>query len=140
MTADKIKGYFEYVMSSLGFFYTWEKDFAVMTSGAGGVRWKTAVKCLEDGLAFYSSYPWRIKGYEERLKSIEYINKLNSESGFGCYFLLELFREAGYIIVYRRGVLIPDEYSAMECIENGLKNFCSEFYSEWTGIFRLLNI
>ena len=137
MDVGVVKGYFEAVMRRLGFAFAWENDFAVLTAGIGGRRWKMALKCMEDRFILYASYPQQVPG-GRRAGVLDYLNTLNAASGFGSYFLLEA--EQGYLIVCRGDVLIPDEYSIFECIECGFKFMSAEIYSKWGQLHDQLRV
>ena len=126
--ADTVKGYLNATLSRLDFAYTWENGFASITVGIGVRRWKTAILCLDDRLVLYAAYPGRIS-HDGKAKMLEFLNTINANSACGGYFLLEAAK--GLIPVCRCDVLIPDEYSIPECIENGLKFITAEIYSKW---------
>ena len=124
MDADTVAGWLDATMRRLGFTYAWENGFVSLTAGLGGRRWKMAVKCMEDKLAFYAAYPRQIP-YQSRTRMLEFLNTLTASSDLGGWFLLKT--EQGYVIVCRCDVLIPDEYSITDSIENGLKQISAKF-------------
>ena len=137
MDVDVVRGYFEAAMRRFGFSFMWENEFAVLTAGVGGRRWKMAILCMEDRFVLYAAYPQHVP-HGGRAGMLEFLNTLNAASGFGSYFLLEA--ERGYLIVCRCDVLIPDEYSIFECIECGFKYASAEIYSKWGQLHEMLRI
>ena len=128
MTVQTIKGYLEAEMRRHAFPYTSENGYITLTAGFGGKRWKMAFSCGENRIECYAAYPWPVPR-ELRESLLERLNSLNAAAGFGSYFLLDT--ERNHLIVLRCDILIADEYSIAECIEEGLKRMSAAFCARW---------
>ena len=128
MNEQMIRGFVEAEMQRLGFAYTNEDGYMVLTAGQGGKRWKMAISFGENRISCYAAYPRQIP-QERRAEMLERLNDINAAARFGSYFLIATKQE--YMIAYRYDIPIADIYSIAECFEHGLKNTAAAFCARW---------
>ena len=131
MTIQMMQGYLEAEMRRHGFPCSVKNGYTTLTAGLGGKRWKMALTCGENRFTFYAAYPWQVSR-EHRTRVIEWLNGINAGISFGSCFLLDM--EQSCLIVFRCDVIIADEYSIAECLENGLKYTSAALCARWDSL------
>ena len=137
MTAMMIRGYLEAELRRLGFPYTLENGYMLLTAGLAGRRWKMAIACGENRVMYYAAYPRQVPR-ERRAACLDCLNNLNAALSFGGFFLLDTGPHC--LIVFRGDVLIADEYSVAECLESGFKHTTAAFYARWETMDTLCGV